>query len=105
MQKKETANGLEGDELDLVKRFRLNNYSGEGDAKEFQKALSEYAHHRYGGEMIIKKNYSLEPHSTMDEIFAELKEDQEMVESAKDKKLLESLEQYYLGSEIYGVLG
>ena len=52
--------------------------------------------------MIIQKDGKL--HLTMDEIFTELKEDQETVESAKDKKLLESLEQYYLGSEIYGVL-
>lgn len=103
MLKKMPAKGLNQDEMDLVKRFRISNFQGEGDQEAFKSALKDYAEYRYGGTMIAHKQYGT-MHPTLDDLLDQLEKSKKEVETDRDIKLMESLEKFYKESEIYMAL-
>jgi len=91
-------------------RYKLSNYEWGGAQDDKVKALlKEYALHRYGGAMQVKKILKAET-STSDYhvTFKSMLEDLEARKKEavdKDKKLLESLKEFYMESDIYLAAG
>lgn len=97
----------------LLKRHELRTYEwGGAKDRQVEKDLRSYALRRYGGKVILAKFESDTPEAQPDQYFHPtwqrlLAEITELSTSAdpSDRKLLQSLQQFYLTSDIFRVAG
>lgn len=95
----------------LYMRYFLSQYDwGSGNDAQMEKHLKAYALRRYGGQVILSKtvpspNDKPRVHSTYTELRADLEKCREQADNTRDKKLLQSLADFYDSSDIVRVAG